>query len=203
MQRNLTRIQRDELIKRNSGGNVYSPKPAAAVAAGTSGRGGIEKKTSFANYGYGERDDMIGFINRGKKPIEVDEGSVGMKMEDTKRGGLLKGGREGNLGKWEVMQIISKGSDDEGGEGEVKQEEVAGWEEQVIQGRRGSREEGQKRERKRTPDTEDLLRFKVEEKSFPGTEVKEEGEEEVKTPVVVGFKKRKIRVKNARVSGAL
>ena len=50
-----------------------------------------------------------------------------------------------------------------------------------------------------TPDVEDLVRFKVQEKVFP-VEVKDE--EDVKVPVV-GFKKRKVGGKSSRVSGAL
>ena len=200
MQRNLTRIQRDELIKRNSGGNVYAPKPVAA--AGVGGGRTMDKKASLANYGYGERDDMIGFIRQGKQmkfdeiPSVQGEAGGGYESVPVQR-------REGNVGKWEVTQIISKPKldDEEDGTPEVKEEENedqgVGLQEDTSLGEtRGT----QKRERKRTPDAEDLLRFKVEEKTFP-TEVKEEGTE-IKVPNV-GFKKRKIGMKNSRVSGAL
>jgi len=184
MQRNLTRIQRDELIKRNSGGNVYAPKPVSTATATATTR-----KPSLANYGYGERDDMIGFIREGRKK-KFDESSIPTAATAAAEvyAKAAIGQREGNMGKWEVAQVITPKTENKEDGPQVKEEEN---EEHLKQGGIGTpeggiREQGLKRERQRTPDVEDLLRFRVEEKSFP-TEVKEEGEE-VK---VVAFKKRK------------
>ena len=47
-----------------------------ATTAATAGKGGRDTdglgKKGFANYGYGDREDMIGFINEGKK-MRFDE----------------------------------------------------------------------------------------------------------------------------------
>jgi len=183
MQRNLSRLQKDELIKRNSGLNPAVPKPTAVSAASSASRRG---PINTANYGYGERDDMIGFLAEGKK----------MKFNElpTTEVVVPQAAREAKVGKWEVTQIITKEKEDEEKDG-VKKEESPEAEMRKVE---GMKEVG-KRERARTPDAEDLFRFRVEEKVFP-VEVKDE--DEVKVPSV-GFKKRKVGVKNSRVSGAL
>jgi hypothetical protein len=98
------------------------------------------------------------------------------------------GTKEGSIWEWTVTQAISKkeeGADDVKNEGEVK----------VILKEAG--EERGKRQRAHTPDEEDLVRFKVQEKVYP-VDTKDEGD--VKAPIV-GFKKRKIGAKGSRVRG--
>src|SRR5947207_482091 len=58
MQRTVSRLQRDQLIKQSSGGG--QPAAFAKPLARPEMRRGT--KTNMAGYGYGERDDMIGFI---------------------------------------------------------------------------------------------------------------------------------------------
>ena len=146
-----------------------------------------------AAYGYGERDDMTAFLAKGKKTkyeIPEEEEIVPLKA------------REGNVGKWQVTQIVSKEQDQEEADDGVKKEESPDPEEDdrtATSVRRGSPGEG-KRDRPETPDREDLVRFKVEEKVFP-TDVKYE-DEEVRVPSV-GFKKRKVGNKSSRLVGAL
>lgn len=162
---------------------MYAPKPVSTATATATAR-----KPSLANYGYGERDDMIGFIREGRR-MKFDESSIPTTAITAAEvyAKASMGQREGNMGKWEVAQVITPVTEDKEEGPQVKEEEN----EELKQGGIGTleggiREQGLKRERQRTPDVEDLLRFRVEEKSFP-TEVKEEGEE-VK---VVAFKKRK------------
>jgi U1 zinc finger len=184
MQRNLSRLQRDQLIARQRDSSIAAPKPTAASSASVMRRTGAP---NTAAYGYGERDDMVKFLADGKKmnfkELPVPEAPIPQSMRET------------HIGKWEVMQIITK--EENGEEGGVKEEspEVDG-----IRAGRAVKDvsEVAKWEKARAPD-EDLRRFRVEEKVFP-VEVKEE--DEVKVPSV-GFKKRKIGVKNSRVTGAL
>ena len=135
---------------------------------------------------------MTAFLAKGKKTkyeIPEQEEIVPLKA------------REGNVGKWQVTQIVSKEQDQEEGDDGVKEESPDPEEddETATSVPRGSRGEG-KRDRPETPDREDLVRFKVEEKVFP-TDVKDE-DEEVRVPGV-GFKKRKVGNKSSRVVGAL
>jgi hypothetical protein len=104
------------------------------------------------------------------------------------------GAREARIGEWTVAQVIPKKE-------EPLEEDVKKEEEETKVGAAGSiaGSDGGRRERARTPDEEDLWRFKVKEKTFP-VDVKDE--EDVKI-AAVGFKKRKIGAKNSRVSGAL
>ena len=146
-----------------------------------------------AAYGYGERDDMTAFLAKGKKTkyeIPEEQEIVPLKA------------REGNVGKWQVTQIVSKEQDQDEVDDGVKKEESPDSEEDdriATSVRRGSPGEG-KRDRPETPDREDLVRFKVEEKVFP-TDVKDE-DEEVRV-ASVGFKKRKVGNKSSRLVGAL
>jgi len=144
-----------------------------------------------AAYGYGERDDMTAFLAKGKKTkyeIPEQEEIVPLKA------------REGNVGKWQVTQIVSKEQDREEADDGVKKEESPDPEEDSGTATSLQTFVEGKRDRPNTPDREDLVRFKVEEKVFP-REVKDE-DEEVKVPSV-GFKKRKVGNKSSRVGGAL
>ena len=182
MQRNLSRIQKQDLINRHASGQSSAPTaPKATATNSTSMRKSV---VNTAAYGYGDRSDMAAYIARGKK----------MKFDKfpTTEVDLPKRVREANVGKWEVTQIISKEDEKENDDG-VKKEESP--EAEVVP----RTDVGEKRERATTPDVEDLVRFKVQEKIFP-TEIKDE--EDVKVPVV-GFKKRKVGGKSTRVSGAL
>ena len=185
MQRNLSRIQRQDAINRSSNPTLAPPKPAAASSANMR-----NKVVNTAAYGYGERDDMLAFVAQGKKTkyeIPEQEEIIPLKA------------REGNVGQWRVTQIISNDKEKEQDNDGVKKEESPGPEDQRTSPSIGRIGEG-KRERAKTPDQEDLVRFRVEEKVFP-TEIKDE-DEEVKVPAV-GFKKRKLGNKSSRVSGAL
>ena len=188
MQRNLSRIQRQDAINRSSNPTLTPPRQPAASSANMR-----NKVVNTAAYGYGERDDMTAFLAKGKKTkyeIPEQEEIVPLKA------------REGNVGKWQVTQIVSKEQDREEADDGVKKEESPDPEEDDRTATlvpRGSRGEG-KRDRPETPDREDLVRFKVEEKVFP-TDVTDE-DEEVKVPSV-GFKKRKSGNKSSRVVGAL
>jgi hypothetical protein len=140
-----------------------------------------------AAYGYGERDDMVKFLADGKKmnfkELPVPEAPVPQSMRET------------HVGKWEVTQIIATEDEVDA----VKKEENPEVDEmRAVKGVKDV-SEVTKRERARTPDGEDLRRFRVEEKVFP-VDVKEE--DEVKVPSV-GFKKRKVGMKNSRVTAAL
>jgi len=185
MQRNLSRIQRQDAINRSSNPTLAPPKQAAASSANMR-----NKVMNTAAYGYGERDDMTAFLAKGKQTkyeIPEQEEIVPLKA------------REGNVGKWQVTQIISKEQDQEKVDDGVKKEESPDPEDDARTATSLRIFEG-KRDRPKTPDREDLVRFKVEEKVFP-TELKEE-DEEVKVPSV-GFKKRKVGNKSSRVAGAL
>src|SRR5579871_2244013 len=195
MQRNLSRLQRDELIKRTSGYNPQPlPKPAAAKPTMRNAR------ANMTNYGYGDRDDMVGFIRDGKK-MKFDNIPTAPAPEAY----VSKAQREGSLGEWKVSKIVSQEEDGDLRkvelEDEVKKEEspepsaLASQLEEVSAMQRSEN----KRERQKTPDAEDLIKFRVQEKTFP---VDINDEEEVKAPVV-GFKKRKVGQKNARVSTVL
>ena len=195
MQRNLSRIQRNDLINRHSAPSPATSSRPTAGASSTNMRRGV---INTAAYGYGDRDDMAAYIAQGKK-IKFD--NLNSSNDDV--ASLPKSVRETNVGKWEVTQIISKEQQDEGRRNDgVKKEESSEphpREENLLTGGRTS--EGGKRERARTPDEEDLFRFRVQEKVFP-TEVKEEEGYDIKVPAV-GFKKRKVGWKSSRVSGAL
>ena len=176
------------MINRSSNPTLAPPRQAAASSANMR-----NEVVNTAAYGYGERDDMTAFLAKGKKTkyeIPEEQEIVPLKA------------REGNVGKWQVTQIVSKEQDlDEADDG-VKKEESPDPEEDdriAMSVRRGSPAEG-KRDRPETPDREDLVRFKVEEKVFP-TDVKDE-DEEVRVPSV-GFKKRKVGNKSSRLVGAL
>src|SRR5271170_3317004 len=112
MQRNLSRIQRQDLINRQSGLNAESTAPKATAASSTNMRNAV---SNTAAYGYGDRSDMAGYLAAGKK----------MKFDDlpTREVVVPKAVREVNVGKWEVTQIISKGKNDEETEDGVKKEE--------------------------------------------------------------------------------
>jgi hypothetical protein len=198
MQRNLSRIQKNDAIARNSGGNVYNPTAVKATASGgtratAAGGGASYAGANAAAYGYGARDDMAGWMREAKKMnfenLQTETAEVPLKSREVK------------VGEWEVTQVIRKDDGEDEGDGKVKPEagvkkeespergnglEVAG------EGRRGGELGRGKRERQRTPEAEDLVRFKVKEKTFP-VDIKEEGED-VNVPVM-GFKKRKSRGK--------
>jgi U1 zinc finger len=189
MQRNLSRIQRQDLINRHSNPSA-APPPKATAASGTSMRKGV---ANTAAYGYGDRDDMAAYIAKGKK----------MKFDNIPSSNdvvLPKSVREANVGKWEVTQVISKEAEEDEKDEVKKEESPEPNDGEFPPLRTGTISDGGKRERAQTPDVDDLLRFRVQEKSFP-TEVKEEGED-VKVPAV-GFKKRKVGGKSQRVSMAL
>jgi len=190
MQRNVARIQREEVIKRHQNPSLAPPTVAKTTAAPPNNS--RSKNLNTANYGYGERDDMIGFIAEGKK----------MKFEDVPipQAPLPKEKTEGTVGQWQVTQIIMKDGEDEENKDGVKKEESDEAEDQKLPGAHVSQDTG-KRERARTPDKEDLFRFQVKEKAFPGETLKDE-EEDTKV-ASVGFKKRKIGGKNSRISTAL
>src|SRR5947207_3464833 len=112
MQRNLSRIQRQDLINRHAGGQSSAPAtPKATAANSTSMRKAV---VNTAAYGYGDRSDMAAYIAKGKK-MKFDNLPT---MTDVV---LPKTVREANVGKWEVTQIIEKEKDtkDEG----IKKEE--------------------------------------------------------------------------------
>jgi hypothetical protein len=186
MQRNLSRIQRQDQINRVSGLDSAPTAPRPTAATGLIMR---NKTTNMAAYGYGDRDDMAAFIAQGKK----------MKFDDlpTNEVPLPKSAREANVGKWEVTQVISKVQDEEENKDRVKKEESPDSETASTTHTTGK--ESGKRERLQTPDKEDLIRFRVEEKAFPA-DIKDE--EETKVPSV-GFKKRKVGAKSSRISMAL
>jgi hypothetical protein len=187
MQRNLSRIQRQDLINRQSNPSL-APAPRATAASGASGRKAV---ANTAAYGYGDRDDVTAYIARGKK-MKFDNLPSSNNVE------LPKSVKESNIGRWEVSQVISKGQDDDSKDG-VKKEESPEPYTRDVPLNIGTADVG-KKERARTPDEEDLFRFRVQEKSFP-TELKEE-DDDVKVPVV-GFKKRKLGGKSSRALGAL
>jgi hypothetical protein len=179
MQRNLSRLQRDQLIARQRDPSIAAPKTTAANSASVMRRTGAP---NTAAYGYGERDDMVKFLADGKKmnfkELPVPEAPIPQSMRET------------HVGKWEVTQIIAKEDEVDA----VKKEESPEVDEiGAVREVKDVSEVG-KRERARTPDGEDLRRFRVEEKVFPV--------DEVKVPSV-GFKKRKVGMKNSRVTGAL
>jgi U1 zinc finger len=188
MQRNLSRIQRDELIKRSSGTNPDLP-PSKPLAKPEMRR----KTTNMTNYGYGDRDDMAGFIRDAKKNFHVDQVPVPSPSTEY----VPQRAREGNIGEWQVTQIVSTDSTDAPDEVVKKEETPPTTAVASVAATEGRQGEG-KRERARTPDVEDLHRFRVQEKTFP---VEDNGED-VKTPKI-GFKKRKLGPKNSRVSMVL
>lgn len=157
-------------------------------------------KSNMANYGYGERDDMIGFIRDGKK-MKFDELPTAAAQQDTY---VPKAEREGNVGQWKMTQVITQDDEDVRKpeiEEEVKKEESPPPKPEIPHLGQSVREEKEnKRERQKTPDAEDLIKFRVEEKTFP-TDTRDE-DEDIKVPVV-GFKKRKFGAKNSRVSTVL
>src|SRR5271163_1554113 len=90
MQRNVARIQREEAIKRHQNPSLApAAAPKATAAAPNNSRG---KTLNTAAYGYGERDDMVGFIAEGKK----------MKFDDVpmQQAPLPKEKTEGTVGQW-------------------------------------------------------------------------------------------------------
>ena len=186
MQRNIARIQRNDLIARQSGLNPTLPQTTPATGANTR-----KPVANIAAYGYGDRSDMARYLAEGKKMkldnIPAPEVPVPQKA------------REGNVGKWEVTQIITQEKDEKEKDGVKREESPEPEGVKVPCANKTKSAESVKRERARTPDREDLLRFRVEEKTFP-TEVKNE-DDEVKVPVV-GFKKRKIGAKSSRVANA-
>ena len=188
MQRNLSRIQRQDAIARSSNPTLASPRPGVASSANMR-----NKVVNTAAYGYGERDDMTAFVAQGRRTkyeIPDEEEIVPLKA------------REGNVGKWQVTQIISKEQDKEDVVDGVKREESPDpdVEPRTATLERTATPRQGKHERAKTPDQEDLVRFRVEEKSFP-TDIKhEDGKVNVPT---VGFKKRKVGSKISRVSRAL
>jgi len=189
MTREVRRIQREEQIKRHADPALAAQQPRAG---GVEMRGG-PKGGNTAAYGYGEDADVGAYIAQAKrnwKPEDVPS------RGDAVRENAPPAAREGSIGQWTVTQVISK---KETLEEDVKKEDddeetKVGLTADIDRGA-----EGGKRERARSPDEEDLIRFKVQEKTFP-VDVKDE--EDIKVPIV-GFKKRKIGAKNSRVSGAL
>ena len=158
-------------------------------------------RANYANYGYGDRDDLAAFIREGKK-MKFDDLPTAPPPEVY----VPKAQREGNVGEWKVSKIISQEGDDLRKveiESDVKKEEsppplpsALTTEEDIAR----EEQTGRKRDRKKTPDAEDLTKFRVQEKTFP-TDIKDD-EEDVKAPVV-GFKKRKVGQKKARTSTVL
>lgn len=188
IQRNLSRIQRNDLIANNSG-----LKPETSTKSAVTGTAHFRnKKANYAGYGYGDRDDMAKFVREGKQAVDFEELNRSTTEERYKR---VVG--EAKVGKWEIAQVIAQERDPT--EKEIKQEEENGL--PMTVGLTRTSVYSEKRERAKSPDTEDLLRFKVQEKTYP-TKVKEEGEEETNIPTV-GFKKRKLGPKSTRISGAL
>jgi U1 zinc finger len=191
MTREVRRIQREEQIKRHADPALAAQAPRAG---GVEMRGG-PKGGNTAAYGYGEDADVAAYIAQAKRD---------WKAEDVPGKGIVRLApveeREGKIGKWTVKKVISR--KEEPLEEDVKKEEDGeGETEGGVKGAVGGGTvgDGGKRERARSPDEEDLLRFKVQEKTFP-VDVKDE--DDVKVPTI-GFKKRKIGAKNSRVSGAL
>lgn len=190
MTREVRRIQREEQIKRHADPALAAQQPRAG---GVEMRGGV-KGGNTAAYGYGEDADVAAYIAQAKKGWRAEDV---LSKEAVRE--VVPETREGSIGKWTVTQVISRKEPleedvkkEEGGDGETE-----GGVSQGVEG--GTAGDGIKRERARSPDEEDLMRFKVQEKTFP-VDVKDE--EDIKVPVV-GFKKRKIGAKNSRVSGAL
>jgi hypothetical protein len=193
MQRTVSRLQRDQLIKTSNGLQPTAPpKPLARpeMRRGT--------KANVAGYGYGERDDMIGFIRDAKRSFTPGDVPTAPPVE-----ALPQQVREGIVGAWEVTQAIRDGEQDivPVVNGNVKVEEEEGEGRLIPLVSMMERRAESKRERGRTPDAEDLVRFRVQEKTFPlgGAELEEE---EDKKPSM-GFKKRKIGGKKSRVSMVL
>jgi U1 zinc finger len=191
MTREVRRIQREEQIKRHADPALAAQQPRAG---GVEMRGGV-KGGNTAAYGYGEDADVGTYIAQAKKEWRAEDVP---ERRDVVRD-VKPEAREGSIGKWTVTQVISR--KEESLEEDVKKEEGEDGETEggVRAGVEGAAVDGGKRERGRSPDEEDLMRFKVQEKVFP-VDVKDE--EDIKVPVV-GFKKRKIGAKNSRVSGAL
>ena len=191
MSREVKRIQREEAIKRHSDPALAASQSRRTAASGTEMRNARGGTGTMAAYGYGEDADVAAYIAREKRhfrPEDIPTGTQRIEVGPPK---------EANIGKWTVTQVISKRGE---AKDEVKKErEDDGKNFEAVGGGAGGADEKAKRERPRTPDEDDLIRFKVQEKSYP-VDIKDE--EDVKIPVV-GFKKRKIAAKNSRVSGAL
>ena len=163
---------------------------------------------NFAGYGYGDREDMTRFIAEGKKMKFADlPGTPGEEAP------VLKSSQEGSVGRWHVTQVIRGEETEKADDGVKKEEESVKKEEddEAEEDKGGSDNkvdktglgENFKRERGRTPDQEDLIKFRVREKRFPGEEKDEfEKQGDVKLSNV-GFKRRKVGMKNSRVSTAL
>jgi hypothetical protein len=186
MQRNLSRIQRNDLIARNTGGASVAPAKST-----TTGRPQIRgRAANTAGYGYGERSDMVKFLADGKK-VNFDNLPTTPVVKETVK--------EAKIGEWEVTQIIRQNKN----EGEVDEDEVKKEESPESAGETtfaDAAKETEKRRRGKTPDPENLFQFRVQEKTFP-IDVKEEGEE-AKVPSI-GFKKRKLGGKSSRMETGL
>jgi hypothetical protein len=191
MSREVRRIQREEAIKRHSDPALTASQAMRGTASsGAELRNSKSVTTNTSAYGYGEDADVAAYIAREKRKFRPED--IPTMTEGVQGAAAVPvGTREGIIGKWTVTQVISKKeevADDVKTEGEVKVEEF-----------KATGEERGKRERAPTPDEEDLMRFKVQEKVYPA-DIKDE--EDVKVPIV-GFKKRKIGAKSSRVSGTL
>lgn len=185
MQKNIARIQRNDSIARQSGLN---PIPPTNTTSNTSTR---KQVANTANYGYGDRDDMSRWIAQGKK--------MNFENVPVPQAPVSQGAMEPKVGKWEVTQVITQ-EKDEKQEGVKKEETYEPDTAKIPVPNVRKPVDSGKRERARTPDTDDLLRFKVEEKAYPMGDKDEDGE--TRGPVV-GFKKRKVGAKSSRVSTAI
>src|SRR5438046_3086856 len=97
MQRNLARIQRNDLVNRHSSGqtsNYQPPNPAATSSTSTR-----KRVVNTAAYGYGDSPEMAAYIAQGKK----------MKFDNIATNPVSppESAREAKLGKWQVTRIIS------------------------------------------------------------------------------------------------
>src|SRR5579859_4200989 len=119
MQRNLSRIQKNDAIARNSGGNVYNPTAVKATASGgtratAAGGGPSYAGANAAAYGYGARDDMAGWMREAKKinfeNLQTETAEVPLKSREVK------------VGEWEVTQVKRKDEGEDKGDGKVKPE---------------------------------------------------------------------------------
>jgi len=191
MSREVKRIQREEAIKRHSDPALAASQARRTAASGIEMRNSKGGAGNTAAYGYGEDADVAAYIAREKRNFRPEDIPTGTERIE------VGTSRAPNIGKWTVTQVISK--KDEVTDGVKKERDDDRENFEVVGGGGGGGDEKGKRERPRTPDEDDLIRFKVQEKSYP-VDIKDE--EDVKIPVV-GFKKRKIAAKNSRISGAL
>jgi len=191
MSREVKRIQREEAIKRHSDPALAASQARGTAASGKEMRNAKGAMGNTAAYGYGDDADVAAYIAREKRNFRPEDIPTGTQRIE------VGASKEGNIGKWTVTQVISK---KEEMEDNVKKEGEDDRETVEVVDRGAAADDGNgKRERARTPDEDDLIRFKVQEKGYP-VDIKDE--EDVKIPIV-GFKKRKIGAKSSRVSGAL